>query len=221
MNDKEALFSAIKAGDLELARSLVQADPALAAADEAGGSAVLLAVYYGRAEMVPVLLGAGQPLNIWEASAVGQRARVLELLAQQPALVNAPAPDGFAPLGLAVFFGHPAVMETLLAGGAAVNQPSRNAMQVQPLHSAVAHTDPAQALRMARRLLDEGADPNAVQSGGWTPLHEAARRGHMELAALLLRSGAKAEARNDDGQTPLDLARAEAQAEMARFLEGA
>ena len=57
-------------------------------------------------------------LNIFEAAATGQTARVRELIAANPALLNAYAPDGFHPLGLAAFFGNKATVEVLLQAGA-------------------------------------------------------------------------------------------------------
>src|SRR5512141_2845656 len=112
MSEAERLFSAIKADDISEVATLIRAEPALAAAvDSYGVSAVMLAVYYGRQNILDKLLACGIELNLWEASAVGQKERVIELLEQHPTVVNAFSPDGFTPLGLSVFFGHPAVME--------------------------------------------------------------------------------------------------------------
>jgi ankyrin repeat protein len=220
MSQAKSFFLAVKAGNLSQVKILLRAEPALASAvGEDGVSAILLAVYHGRREIVNALLALDPELNIWEACAVGQHDRVVELLDRFPALVNAFAPDGFTPLGLAVFFGHPSVAETLVTRGAAINLPARNAMKVCPLHSAAAHHDPAVALALTRRLLEKGAAPNVVQTGGWTPLHEAARRGHPGLVSALLEAGAQADAPNDEGKTPLDLALASGHAEVIRLLE--
>lgn len=48
-----------------------------------------------------------------------------------------------------------------------------------------------------------GADVNAANNRGWTPLHAAAVRGHAEVAACLLQSGADVTRRNRAGRTPL------------------
>ena len=47
---------------------------------------------------------------------------------------------------------------------------------------------------------------NAKNSGGWTPLHNAAIRGHKEIAELLITKGADVNAKGKVGITPLDLA---------------
>jgi len=49
---------------------------------------------------------------------------------------------------------------------------------------------------MAELLLDRGADKDAANKGGDTPLHNAASRGHLEFAKLLLDSGAAVDAAN-------------------------
>ncbi len=43
---------------------------------------------------------------------------------------------------------------------------------------------------MVKLLLEKGADVNAKGEHGWTPLMEAANRGHSEAAKLLLEKGA-------------------------------
>jgi ankyrin repeat protein len=60
-------------------------------------------------------------------------------------------------------------------------------MRVHPLHSAAALGD----VEACRMLLDAGADPNAAQQGGYTPLDEAVFNDKDELAALLRARGAQ------------------------------
>ena len=40
----------------------------------------------------------------------------------------------------------------------------------------------------------------------WTPLHDAARGGHKEIAELLIAKGADLNAKDNDGETPVDYA---------------
>jgi uncharacterized protein len=58
----------------------------------------------------------------------------------------------------------------------------------------------------AQSLLKQGADVNAADPDGTTPLHWAAEAGDTEIAQLLLHSGANPKARNRYGVTPLSLA---------------
>jgi ankyrin repeat protein len=157
-------------------------------------------------------------LDIFEASAVGDSARVTALLRDLPHLVNSYSPDGFHPLGYACFFGHGELVDVLLAYGANLEAPARNAMEVRPIHSAVAHADPAVALLLSRRLLDAGASPNVTQQRGFTPLHEAALRGHVELVRLLVSHGSNPEVRNAQGKGAIDLARENGHSDVAELL---
>jgi uncharacterized protein len=91
-------------------------------------------------------------------------------------------------------------------------------MKVQPLHAALAHDDPKASFPIAEALLRAGADPNAAQHGGWTPLHEAAHHGYLALAELLLAHGADPRAASDDSSTPLQMAERGGHAEVAERL---
>src|SRR5919109_895627 len=59
---------------------------------------------------------------------------------------------------------------------------------------------------IVRRLLAEGANPNARQSAGWTPLHSAAHNGDLESVEELLAAGADPAATNDEGRSVQALA---------------
>jgi ankyrin repeat protein len=159
-------------------------------------SPILDALYHGRrdeADRLAAELGSGA-LSIHEAAALGVVPRIETLLAENPAAVNAWASDGFQPLGLACFFGRRDAASLLLARGGDLNLPSRNSQRVMALHAALAGPTPD----IARSLIDAGADVNAVQQDGVTPLMEAAAIGNLDLVQVLLAHGADPSAR--DGQ---------------------
>ena len=196
-------FNAIKSGSQRVVEEMLIQQPHLAGARDMGGmSAVLTALYYQEPEIATLLIEYGAPLNLFEASAAGRIDTVGEILDAAPAQVNAWAPDGFQPLGLACFFGHSGLVELLLARGAEVRSSSHNLLNVQPLHSAVA----GQHLEIARLLLEAGADANARQGENFTPLHGAAQNGQIEMIQLLLVHGADPRAANDEGKTAFDIA---------------
>ena len=212
----QEFFSAITQGDVVKVEAMLKADPQLARAkDDNGLSAILKATYYRQSAVLASLLATGAELNIFEAAATGQTERLRAVLEQDASLANAYAADGFAPLSLAVFFGHPETVEALLAAGADVNAVSRETMKVAPLHSAAA----ARQIGIARILLANGAHANVQQAEqGFTPLHEAAANGDLELAKLLLEYDADINSKTNDGQTPLAFAQAREQHEMVAFL---
>ena len=216
MNTQQTFIDAAQKGDLQLVEQMVAHEPSLVNAKSPDGlSAVLNAIYYGQRHVAESLIAHGADLNVFEAEAAGKLDRVKELMDEQPSLANAYADDGFQPLGLASFLGHKAIVDFLLSRGAEVNSASRNNLKVMPLHSAVA----SQNIDIARKLLEHGADVNAIQADDFTPLHGAAQNGQTEMVRLLLTSGANREARSADGQTALSLAQAKGYQEAADLLQ--
>jgi len=55
--------------------------------------------------------------------------------------------------------------------------------------------------------LENGANPNAKDNIGRTPLHEAAQEGHVEIVKLLLEHGANPLIADNGGHIPLDYAK--------------
>src|SRR5437879_14903 len=127
MDPKSEILTAVKAGDVARVKELLQQERSLArAADENGVSALVLAAYSQKPEVVALVLRADIELNVFEAAATGQTDRVKALVKKSPESVNAYAADGFTPLSLAAFFDHMETVEVLLAAGAAVNVAARN-----------------------------------------------------------------------------------------------
>jgi ankyrin repeat protein len=203
MSRADQLFDAIRKGNAREVSKLLEEDRALIDAKKSGVSALLTAVYHRHPEIARLFIKRGAKLDIFEASAVGDAARLRQLLADDPSRVNAFAADGFTPLGLASFFGHPEAVRLLLERNADPNLASANAQRVAPLHSAVA----GGKVEIVRELLARGADVNARQDLGFTALHGAAVEGGEETIRLLLDHGADPDAKNAAGKTPADLAR--------------
>ena len=211
----QQLFDAIKAGKTDEVRQLVQQNPSLKQArDASGASAILVAAYNMKPDVVNALLELGAPVDIFEASVLGKVDRINEILKSSPARVSEHAPDGFTPVALAAFFGQPAAVRALIAAGADVKAAAKNALKVQALHAAVAGRN----LEIVKAVLDAGADPNAQQQAGFRPIHEAGTNANRALAELLLKHGADPTLTSDDGKNAIDLARAKGHAEFADWL---
>ncbi|MEO7157828.1 MAG: ankyrin repeat domain-containing protein [Vicinamibacterales bacterium] len=211
----QQLFDAITSGNVGDVKRLIQEDPALKQArDGSGASAILVATYNMKPEIVNALVELGAPVDIFEASVLGRVDRIQEILTASPARVSEHAPDGFTPVALAAFFGQLEAVHALIAAGAEVNAAARNPLRVQALHAAVA----GRKLEVVNAVLDAGGDPNAQQQAGFRPMHEAGTNANRALAELLLARGADPSLTNDAGQSAIDLARAKGHGEFADWL---
>ena len=67
-------------------------------------------------------------------------------------------------------------------------------------------------------LLEKGANPNAKDDDGKTPLHNAVKEGHVEIVKLLLEHGANPNAQDDGGLTPLHSAAFHGYVEIVKLM---
>jgi uncharacterized protein len=212
---EEGVVAAVKDGDAARLRELLADNPRAASSrDDEGTSALLHARYRDRLDLVGILLEAGARVDAFEAAALGDT-RILEKeISRVPELVSQWSHDGFTLLHLAAFFGHDAAVDLLLSHDADVASTSQSPMHVTPLHSAVAGDHRS----VAQLLVENGADVNVRQRGGWTPLHSAAANGDEDLVRYLLDKGAHADATQDEGRSPADLAEERGHPELAGLL---
>ena len=171
-------FDLIRQGKTAEIAEAVEAQPTLARSRDAQGiSAIILAIYTQQAVIRDFLLSYLTELDIFEAAAVGDCARLGHLIAADAMSVRAVSPDGWTPLHLAAAFANAEPVTLLLEHGAHVHQFSHNPLRNQPLHASVAlHGSPDVVLA----LLEAGADVNATQHGGYTPLLQAAAAGKKD-----------------------------------------
>jgi len=218
VDNKKKLMEAIRAGDKATLEALLSAEPSLLGFTAPNGSSVmLLSAYFGHPEVAEVFMRHGTKPDVFEASALGNLETVQRLVNSDRAFVNAFAADGFYPLGLAAYFGHPSIVEFLLKNGAEVKLAARNTQKVTALHAGASRG----GAEIVKMLLDAGADPNVKQERGFVPLHSAAANGNAAVVELLLKYGARADAKADDGKTPTDMAMAQGHKDLAEMLRTA
>jgi len=202
------LFAAIRGGDATAVERLLELDGGLVDAhDENGLSPVLAALYHGHNDIAKAILGRRPNLNVFEAAAAGDVARVRELVGGDPARANGTSPDGYSALGLAAFFKRRDVVRYLLESGADPRPASRNG-GFTPLHSAVATDAGGADVEIVRMLLDKGS----------TPLDTVAFTGDRANLELLMKHRADPSIRNNDGKRPQDIATERGHATAARAL---
>ena len=211
----------IQTGNTGEIATAAEADPSLIQARDAQGvSALLWSVYAGQPMVRDYLLAQlathGALLDVFEAAAVGDVLRLEDILAADPAAVHSFSGDGWTPLHLAAAFGTPQGVDLLLQHGAQVDAVSRNPQRNQPLHAALALGRNPETVRV---LLSHGADPNAVQVGGFTALFSAAAANCRDLVETLIESGARPHHRNDFGKTAAEFARERGHTELAEWLD--
>ena len=132
--------------------------------------------------------------------------RIQQLIQDSPDLINAPASDGFTPLGNAARNGQVKVATFLLDHGAGINVAQRGGAKA--LHDATRAGNRA----MVELLLSRGAEVNATDDNGRTPLYLAVGKGFQAVTEILLANKADVNASDkiagntQAGKTPLHLA---------------
>ena len=201
MSEHADIFSAIMGDELDVVTAMLVADPSLAARHD-GQSPVLLAAYRRRMDILGALLERQPALDAFEATAAGLQSTVEFHVEMSPALLETYADDGFTLLHLAAFFGHEGVARVLLNAGAPVDAITRNDLENTPLHAAAA----GRHFEVCELLIAYDAPVNALQHGGFTPLHQAAQHGDMKLAIMLVANDADPAIETDEGKSAADLA---------------
>ena len=207
----------IRAGETAEVAADVEEDASLVKSRDAQGvSAFLWSIYSGQPLVRDFLLTRVDALDIFEASALGDCARIEPLLEHDAMLVHQDSGDGWSPLHLASGFGGPQATSLLLAHGAHIHRFSHNPMRNQALHACIALSRDPETVRI---LLAQGADVHMEQAGGYTPLHQAAAAGLEELTQMLLAAGADPAKKCHQGKTPADYARERGHEGALRLLQ--
>lgn len=219
----QTFLDIIRQKEPEEIAAAVETQPELVKSRDAQGvSALLWAIYAGRPRVREFLLAhlreQGIQLDIFEAAACGDCERLQALLREDAMRALSVSGDGWTPLHLAAAFANADTVRLLLEHGAHVHQRSHNPLRNQPLHACLALS---KSPEIVQALIDCGADVNATQAGGYTPLHQAAVAGSEELVNLLLQAGADPKFPCDKGMTAADYAQERGYVALAQHLQHA
>jgi ankyrin repeat protein len=223
-----ALHWRVAADDLEGARQLIEAGADANTPTERSITPLALAIDNGNAPMVNLLLGAGAKATqvlptgetaLMRAAEVGE-AQVVKLLLAHGAPVDVREERfGQTALMFAARAGSAEVVAVLLAAGA---QP-RVATRLGPAPAFIAPNSVPGfgfGVGIIRGGVPADRGRREPQPGGLTPLHYAARHGHVEVARQLIAAGAEVEAREANDITPLLMAISNNNVAMAHYLLG-
>jgi ankyrin repeat protein len=209
------LAHAARAGQRTVVELFLGKGAQIDARDLAGATALWVAADSERQASVALLLAKGADPNLPGRSGVTPLAaaafkgndRVVEQLLARSADPNVVDATGKAAMTYAAARGFLDVVRRLLDAG--VDPGFRYGNALTALMWAAGHEDgvgaPA-AQGVVDLLLGRGAQIDAVDDRGRTPLMMAAELGHAEVAAMLIGRGADQAVRDKSGKTALDLA---------------
>lgn len=138
---------------------------------------------------------------------------------------------GQTPLYIAIKYGHVDAVKLLIYLGADVNIQDETGNS--PLHTAIRSIEKTRRIKdivlkenaikryveLVDILMQHSADLHVRNIYGDTPLHLAAREGHIRGIKILLNQGARF-SKNNYGHTPIDLAKFSQYTKIVRMLEG-
>jgi ankyrin repeat protein len=238
-----AMNVAAEWGQIDVLRLLLAAgaDANIDSAAYDGWTPLLCAI--GKPDVVKLLLENGARVDAWAAAALGDEARLREIIAEDPAVVRAVGPNEATPLHFAstepvarLLVEHGADLDvrdkygstpvrTVAYGGArkrAAGQYLAAAAGAMDIFLASALGDVTTVGKLVSdepalvRALDAGLGPASAPGG--TALHIAAALGETDVARALLDAGADPNVLSRDGDAPLHYAAKGGHAAVADLL---
>ncbi|CAN9208702.1 unnamed protein product [Alternaria alternata] len=196
--------------------------------DEDGNTPLHLAILLQQRFAVIALLDAGANIEAIGKDGAKPLAMALEggdygiitLLLERGANVHSRAEGMTCALFYAVQMGYVDIVNILLEDYGAREDIHRTDLTGRSILHVLVHTHVDYMLIILDKLIGEGANVNAEDYSGSTPLHEAAKLGSSVMVSGLLEYGATINVQNRQGKTPLDLAQAKKHREVVAYLGG-
>ena len=242
--DDLRLVDAVRSGDKEAVRSLLEQHADVTAAQADGTTPLAWAVHQDDLEIVDLLIRAGSSVNAandygitpLSLACVNRSTAMVEKLVQAAADPNISDPTGETPLMVCARTGSVDAVKLMIARGADVN-----VKETQREQTALMLAVAGKHSEVVRVLVDYGADVNArsristldtpvrsptyfpdvhfpTTTGGFTPLLFAAQQGDIESARILLEAGANVNYATSEDGSALVVAAASGHEKLALFL---
>ena len=235
------LRTAIAYGHLTMAKRLVELGAELSQINHGGSTLLEVAAYQGSTDIMAWLESQGLDVGIFESSAVGDIGRVRKLVRSDVSCIRNRDRRNRTPLHYAAHTGRVEIIDLLVEAGAKVDaldkhshSPLAVGVEANQFHACErllkfgANADArggqyrgsvlhravlGKNVRLVELLLNAGANPNATDVGGKTPLHDAIGVGRKDLVAVLLNAPridasirCKSTKFDESGETPLEYA---------------
>ena len=154
-----------------------------------------------------------ESVPLYHAALLGFRDLTAHLLAEHPEDLYAKGGHLMTPLHASASHGYFNVCSLLLDHLPSPDIPTGRYNQT--LLHLISHEG---HVEIGQRLLDRGADIDAQERDGWTPLYIAVICGQLEFARMLLERGAAVHTPSHKGETPLYMASQQGQVQVVRLL---
>jgi ankyrin repeat protein len=232
--EADALIDAVRCNKTKLAFQLLARGVDANSCDRKGRSALWHAARWVRADLIRELVRrkANLPDDVLLHPVDAMAVETVRFLVRKGANVNCVAndtqykfPKKLILLDIALRVGHPdeeeeAIPLMLIKAGAKVD----GLATTQPEYADYCLTMLGLAaerghVKVLRAMLEAGADIEAGDTWGGTPLFHAAEWGHAATVEVLLAAGAKVNVKRRDGATPASIARQNGHIELAEKLE--
>jgi ankyrin repeat protein len=165
-----------------------------------------------------VLVGCGGPskppdISIHDAAIDGDIEAVKQHLADGVD-VNSKSDVGRTPLDVAIAFKQSLITDLLRKHDGKTRDELKAAENELKAAESIWNAIELGSIEAVKQHLAAGADVNAKDEDGYTPLYAVAGGGHKEIAVLLIANGADVNAKNKYGETPLHYAATKEIAEL-------
>jgi ankyrin repeat protein len=187
------------AANATIATMIIERGVDVNAVNQSGQSALLLATMFNRVGVVEALVRAGADVskadNCGNAPlSVAANATIATMMIERGADVNAVNKRGESVLWRTALNGCDDVVEALVQAGADVNKADQSGGA--PLRVAANAT-------IAKTLIEQGAEVEAVNNRGETALWWAIHCQHLDVVEALVQAGADVNTADENGDTPL------------------